>query len=182
MSLRRKPFGLLLLSVWLPLVSFYQLHIFLSPSHFILPPSSSLFFNTLCLFHSVYLSLHPCLTGRHNSRCLVVVLKTCLLHDGRLLACHPSSFAVVSSLQTLLSSSGLSVWWLYWAKLSLVLSSYPLSMGPGGLGSVSEPNQATPASCHYLILLFAVLKYSVSSLYLFYLSVGCVWCCVSSIY
>lgn len=163
MSLRRKPFGLLLLSVWLPLVSFYQLHIFLSPSHFILPPSSSLFFNTLCLFHSVYLSLHPCLTGRHNSRCLVVVLKTCLLHDGRLLACHPSSFAVVlSSDSGPLLSSGLSVWLLYRDTLGQADPSSIQCQWDRGSGLC--PRTIPSLSCHYLILLFTVLKYSVSSL------------------
>lgn len=125
-------------------------------------PHLTLFYLFISIFQypvsfilSTSLSLHPCLTGRHNSRCLVVVLKTCLLHDGRLLACHPSSFAVVSSLQALLSSSGLSVWRLYWAKLSLVLSSYPLSMEPGDRGAglyVSEPSHSCLLPLPYLAL------------------------------
>lgn len=54
-----------------------------------------------CLFLSLSLSFTASisfffffllrLTGRHNSRCLVMVLKTCLLHDGRLASPHLAS-------------------------------------------------------------------------------------------
>lgn len=68
---------------------------FLPPSlmtSFKLSVSSLLFFSSLFLLR---------LAGRHNSRCLVTVLKTCLLHDGRLASPHlastRSSFAVFFS-------------------------------------------------------------------------------------
>lgn len=123
----------------------------------------SIFQYPLPLSFCLPLSLHPCLTGRHNSRCLVVVLKTCLLHDGRLLACHPSSFAVVlSSDSGPLLSSGLSVWLLYRDTLGQADPSSIQCQWDRGSGLC--PRTIPSPSCHYLILLFTVLKYSVSSL------------------
>lgn len=71
------------------------------------------------LFHCLNLFLFsPCsrLTGRHNSRCLVMVLKTYLLHDGRLASprLHPFSFAVFfssDSSPSLFSSTTSGFWW-----------------------------------------------------------------------
>lgn len=52
-------------------------------------------FHCLCFPLSLLLLLR--LTDRHNSRCLVMVLKTCLLHDGHL-ASAPSTLQFSSAL------------------------------------------------------------------------------------
>lgn len=127
-------------------------------------PHLTLFYLFISIFQypvsfilSTSLSLHPCLTGRHNSRCLVVVLKTCLLHDGRLLACHPSSFAVVlSSDSGPLLSSGLSVWLLYRDTLGQADPSSIQCHWDRGSGLC--PRTIPSHSCHYLILLLLYLN------------------------
>lgn len=152
------------LSVWLALL-YFSSRIFSLYS----TSSSSLFFNTFfCLswysFNwSTSLSFFfpslssPCLTGRHNPRCLVVVLSTCLLHDGRQLACHPSSFAVVlSSDSGPLLSSGLSVWLLYRDTLGQADPSSIQCHWDRGSGLC--PRTIPSHSCHYLILLLLYLN------------------------
>lgn len=73
-----------------------------------------------CLPPSSLFLLRPT-GGRHNSRCLVMVLKTCLLHDGRLASPQPLqlcsflqlwlplSFSSCTTTTTSTSTSGF--WW-----------------------------------------------------------------------
>lgn len=106
------------------------------------------------MFPSLFLSSRGRLTSRHNSRCLVTVLNTCLLRDGRLAsACAALQFSSAPPLQTLLSPAG------FFMPVIMLLS----SGGETCLTAVGGRGPVAPSNISPLFLLSVVVGLSFSS-------------------